>query len=116
MKRFGTHIDGDVCESIAAEHFIRAGCLVFITTQNASPIDLVVIDEDNVRLLQIKKDNGRINPGRTRNSRIHRVRSAIQKKLGVEMVYVDIKTRSVFTTDHDYHKNRRKRVTSKTDD
>lgn len=114
--RFSRHIDGDVCESIAAEHFIRAGCLVFVTTQNTSPIDLVVIDDNAVRLLQIKKDSDRVNPGRTRNSRIHRVRTALQKQLGVEMVYVNMETRSIFTTNHDYHKSRKKVTATKTDD
>ena len=106
--RFKTHVDGDICESIAAEHFIRKGYLVFITTQATSPIDMVVVNGAGVRLLQIKKDSGRVNPGRKKNTRIHRVRSALQKKLGVEMIYVDIETRGVFVSDHDYHAKRAK--------
>lgn len=111
--RFSSHIDGDVCESIAAEHFMRQGCLVFVTTQNASPIDIIVIDDETVRLLQIKKNKTRVNPGRKKPARIHRTRSKKQKSLGVEMVYVDIETRTVFTTDHDYHKNRKTRAAAK---
>lgn len=106
--RFRQHIDGDIAESIAAEHFIRAGYLVFITTQNTSPIDLIIVNERGPRLLQIKKDSGRVNPGRRKNTRIHRVRTNLQKKLGVEMIYVDIKTRSVFVSDHNYHARRAK--------
>ena len=98
------HVDGDVCELIAAEHFVREGYWVFMASQGASPIDLIAVNENGPRLLQGKKDTTRINPGRKTPARIHRLRSAIQKHLGVEMVYVDVDTREVFVTDHDYHK------------
>ena len=68
------------------------------------PIDLVIVNEHGVRLIQVKKDGQRKNPGRNKQARIHRTRSDLQKQLGVEMVYVNPDTRSVTVTDHDYHK------------
>ena len=60
------HIDGDVCEMIAAEHFLRLGYWVFYLSQSYSPIDLVIVNEEGVQLIQVKKDAGRVNPGRNR--------------------------------------------------
>jgi hypothetical protein len=97
------HIDGDVCEIIAAEHFMRLGYWVFNPAQGHSPIDLIIVNEDGPTLIQVKKDAGRINPGRNRSARIHRVRSQLQKDLDVQFVYVNVDTREVSITDHDYH-------------
>lgn len=102
------HIDGDVCELICAEHFLRLGYWVFPAVQGSSPVDLVIINEDGVRLIQVKKDAGRTNPGRNRSARIHRIRTDLQKALGVEMVYVDPVERTVYVTDHNFHANRGK--------
>ena len=89
---------------LAAEHFVREGYWVFPASQGSSPIDLVAVNEHGVRLLQIKKDGQRTNPGRKTPARIHRLRSEIQKHLWLEMVYVNPETRSVTVTDHDYRK------------
>jgi hypothetical protein len=101
------HIDGDVCEIRAAEHFMRLGYWVFNPAQGHSPIDLIIVNEDGPTLIQVKKDAGRINPGRNRSARIHRVRTQLQKDLGVQFVYVNVDTREVSITDHDYHASRR---------
>ena len=103
-----THIDGDVCEMIATEYFLRLGYWVFPAVQGSSPIDLVIVDADGVRLIQVKKDASRINPGRKIASRIHRGRSDLQKALDVEMIYVDPNSRSVFVSNHEYRKKRKK--------
>ena len=63
------HIDGDVCELICAEHFMRQGYWVFPAAQGSSPIDLVVVNEDGMHLIQVKKDAGRVNPGRNKSAR-----------------------------------------------
>ena len=104
------HVDGDVAEAICAEYFIRKGYWVFTTAQGSSAVDLVAVNKDGARLIQVKKDHLRINPGRSKPARIHRVRSDLQKALGVEMVYVNVKTRKVFITDHDYSARRKRRV------
>ena len=89
---------------LAAEHFVREGYWVFPASQGSSPIDLVIVNQHGVRLIQVKKDGQRTNPGRKAPARIHRSRSEIQKRLGVEMVYVNVDTRAITVTDHDYHK------------
>jgi hypothetical protein len=103
-----THIDGDVCEMIATEYFLRLGYWVFPAVQGSSPVDLVIVNADGVRLIQVKKDASRVNPGRKIASRIHRGRSDVQKALGVEMVYVNPDSRDVFVSGHHYHKKRKK--------
>jgi hypothetical protein len=102
-----THIDGDVCEMIATEYFLRLGYWVFPAVQGSSPVDLVIVNADGVRLIQVKKNASRVNPGRKIASRIHSGRSDLQKALGVEMVYVDLESRSVFVSDHEYHAKRK---------
>tara|TARA_B100000676_G_scaffold247016_1_gene250087 strand:+ start:416 stop:646 length:231 start_codon:yes stop_codon:yes gene_type:complete len=71
------HIDGDVCEIIAAEHFMRLVYWVFNPVQSHSPIDLIIVNEDGPTLIQVKKDAVRVNPGRKRSARIHRKRSKL---------------------------------------
>ena len=101
------HIDGDVCEMIAAEHFLRLGYWVFYPSQSHSPIDLVIVNEEGVQPIQVKKDAGRVNPGRNRSARIYRKRTPLQKSLGVQFVYVNVDTRRVYLADHNYHANRK---------
>ena len=74
--------------------------------QAHSPIDLIIVNEDGPTLIQVKKNAVRVNPGRKRSARIHRMRSQLQKDLGVQFVYVNVDTREVFVTDHDFHANR----------
>ena len=102
------HIDGDVCEMIATEYFLRLGYWVFPAVQGSSPIDLVLVNKEGVRLIQVKKEAKRVNPGRKIASRIHRARSDLQKALGVEMVYVDLDSRAVYVSDHGYQAKRKR--------
>ena len=60
------------------------------------PVDVVAITEDGeVYFFDAKQDAIRTNPGRKIASRIHRVRSPLQKQMGVRVAYVDIDTRAV---------------------
>ena len=70
-------------------------------------IDLVAVNEDGVQLIQVKKKAERVNPGRSKPARIPRVRTQLQKELNVQFVYVNVDTREVSITDHDYHANRK---------
>ena len=97
------HISGDLAETLAAAHYIRLGYFTFTPLSSSSPIDLIIVNADGTRLIQIKKDSRRVNPGRTNPARINRKRTNLQKKLGVEMVYVEIETGAVYETDHNYH-------------
>jgi hypothetical protein len=60
------------------------------------PVDVAAISEAaDVYLFDAKKNATRVNPGRKTRTRIHRVRSDIQNRLGVRMAYVDVDTREV---------------------
>ena len=78
-----------------------------LSARQDNPIDLIIVNEDGPTLIQVKKDAARVNPGRNRSARIHRGRTQLQKDLGVQFVYVNVDTREVFVTDHDYHANRK---------
>jgi hypothetical protein len=97
-----SHIAGDLAETLAAAHYIRLGYFTFTPLSSSSPIDLVIVNADGTRLIQVKKNSERVNPGRRHPTRINRKRTALQKSLGVQMVYVDIATGNVAETDHDY--------------
>jgi hypothetical protein len=97
-----THIKGDLAEALAAAHYIRLGYFTFTPASSSSPIDLVIVNADGTRLIQVKKNSERVNPGRRNPARINRTRSNLQKSLGVQMVYVDIETGTVAETDHNY--------------
>ena len=78
-----------------------------LSARQDNPIDLIIVKEDGPTLIKVKKDAGRVDPGRNRSARIHRVRTQLQKDLGVQFVYVNVDTREVSITDHDYHANRK---------
>ena len=87
---------------------MQLGYWVFNPTQSHSPIDLIIVNEDGPILIQVKKNAVRVNPGRKRSARIHRMRSQLQKDLNVQFVYVNVETREVFVTDHNFHANRQR--------
>ena len=93
------HIDGDTAEAIAVAHFTRLGNWVFTTAQMA-PFDLVVINPKKIMLIDVKKLRKRINPGAKTPSKISRVRSRLQKKLGVILCYVDVDTGFIEISHH----------------
>ena len=80
---------------------------MFNAAQSHSPIDLIIVNKDGPILIQAKKNAVRVNPRRNRSARIHRMRSQLQKDLVVQFVYVNLDTREVFVTDHDFHANRK---------
>ena len=86
---------------------MRLGYRVFNPAQSHGPIDLIIGNEDGPTLIQVKKNAVQVNPGRKRSARINRMRSQLQKDLGVQFVYVNLDTREVFVTDHDFHANRK---------
>ncbi len=66
------------------------GFYVFTPISPHSPVDVVAIDaEGKTYLFDAKKEAKRINPGRKNKDRIHRVRSKLQKSMGVRTAYVD---------------------------
>tara|TARA_R100000005_G_C4993573_1_gene200590 strand:- start:830 stop:1174 length:345 start_codon:yes stop_codon:yes gene_type:complete len=91
--------EGRIAEAILTEHFLRLGYYVFVPLAAFGPMDLVIINPETgeVVLLDAKKDKKRVKgwKGRSPNLRIHRLRTSMQKKLGVRMAYVDIDDRTV---------------------
>jgi hypothetical protein len=85
--------EGRIAEAILTEYFLRLGYYVFAPMAAYGPIDLVVVNPETreVVLLDAKKNHERTKgwQGRAPNHRIHRMRTPIQKKLGV-IIQVDV--------------------------
>jgi hypothetical protein len=81
---------GALCELRLAQWLIENHYWTFSPLINHDgPIDLVAVGQDGeVLLLDSKADNMRVNKGRNSPSRIYRLRSELQKKLGVRIAYV----------------------------
>ena len=77
-------------------HLFRNNYWILRPYAGQGPVDVAAISEaGDIYLFDAKKDARRVNPGRNTRARIHRVRSDIQKRLGVRIAYVDIDTRAV---------------------
>jgi len=92
-----THILGDVCEAIAVKELTAQGYFVYTTSQGTGPIDIVALAPGGeLLLLDVKSDSQRVNLGGKRPTRIYRKRSALQKRLGVMICYVNAETEMIF--------------------
>ena len=79
-------------ELLAAEWLVSQGIWAFLPPSAQGPVDLAGLDKDGkVYLFDVKVLNRRKD-----GSKVARVLSPIQKKLGVKLLYVDIKTKEVF--------------------
>ena len=91
--------EGRIAEAILTEYFLRLGYYVFAPMAAYGPIDIVVVNPETreVVLLDAKKNHERTKgwQGRAPNHRIHRMRTPIQKKLGVRLAYVNLDDRTV---------------------
>tara|TARA_R100000315_G_scaffold62138_3_gene42439 strand:- start:973 stop:1344 length:372 start_codon:yes stop_codon:yes gene_type:complete len=93
---------GARCEAIATEYFISRGYFVFHPWFGVGPIDLICVKATppEILLLDIKADNARVQKGRNYATRISRVLTAHQRRLGVRLCYVNPKTREVHLVVH----------------
>ena len=92
---------GAVTEELAALHFLREGYYVFKPILGFGPVDLIAVDAGgDIILCDVKAESSRVNTGRSKKSRITRVRSDIQKMLDVVLCYVDLETGNVHVTNH----------------
>ena len=83
------------CELYLMNFLVERGFNVFTPISPHSPVDVVAIDDKGkTYLFDAKKDAKRVNPGRKNRDRIYRIRSKLQKDMGVRMAYVN--------TDADY--------------
>jgi len=84
-----TQTIGDINEHKAIIKFLKEGYWVFKNISVKGPIDMVLIHEETgeVRKIDVKTTSYRLSwkPG----TRISRQLSKIQKKLGVELLYLD---------------------------
>lgn len=93
--------NGAVAEELAALHFLREGYYVFKPILGFGPVDLIAVDAGgDIILADVKAESSRVNTGRSKKSRITRVRSKIQKMLNVVLCYVDLETGNVHVTNH----------------
>jgi Holliday junction resolvase-like predicted endonuclease len=85
------HTRGAYSEAIVAAWMVRQKFIVYTMEFRATgPIDLVCLHPASGEwlLLDVKSDSKRAFGGRTTPTRIHRVRTSVQKKLGVHFAYV----------------------------
>ena len=86
------HTRGAYSEAVVAAWMVRHGWIVYTMEFRATgPIDLVCLHPGSGSwlLLDVKSDAKRAFGGRTTPTRIHRVRTSVQKKLGVHFAYVE---------------------------
>jgi len=86
------HARGAYSEAVVAAWMVRHGWIVYTMQFRATgPIDLVCLHPASGTwlLLDVKSDAKRAHGGRPTATRIHRVRSSVQKKLGVHFAYVE---------------------------
>jgi hypothetical protein len=87
---------GKLGETILQMTLLEKGFMVFFPIASQGPVDLVAISPEGVtHFFDAKVDRSRVNPGRRKAHRIHRVRSRFQKELGVHVAYVDIYKKTV---------------------
>ena len=93
---------GALCEAIATEHFFNLGYYVFHPWFGIGPVDLICVKATppEILLLDIKADNARVQKGRNYATRISRVLTAHQRRLGVRLCYVNPETRVVHLVVH----------------
>tara|TARA_R110000824_G_C15058404_1_gene662140 strand:- start:387 stop:734 length:348 start_codon:yes stop_codon:yes gene_type:complete len=93
----GRHTTGDVCEAILTEYLLRRGWFVLRPITAHGPVDVAAITpEGDMYLFDSKNDRKRINLGRKKADRIYRIRTNLQKKLGVRIAYVDMEKREIW--------------------
>ena len=70
--------NGAVAEELAALHFLREGYYVFKPILGFGPVDLIAVDAGgDIILADVKAESSRVNTGRSKKSRITRVRSCL---------------------------------------
>tara|TARA_R100000995_G_scaffold6420_1_gene2956 strand:+ start:3017 stop:3376 length:360 start_codon:yes stop_codon:yes gene_type:complete len=89
---------GALCEAIATEHFFNLGFYVFHPWFGIGPVDLICVKATppEILLLDIKADAFRSEPA----TRISRVLTVHQRRLGVRICYVNPETREVHLVRH----------------
>ena len=96
-------------ELVAAEWLVSQGIWAFLPPSAQGPVDLAGLDKDgNVYLFDVK-----VLSRRKDGSKVARVLSKLQKKLGIKLLYVDLETKEVFIGGTQF-RDEKGRVTSQT--
>ena len=87
---YSYHQTGTRSELVVSEHLVGLGFYVFSpVVHQQGPVDIVAVnDEGDVFLIDAKTDTKRLNRNAKTPSRIYRIKSDLQKKLGVIHAYV----------------------------
>ena len=98
------HIKGTAGELTVARHFVELGYYVYSPVMNQiGPVDLIALnDNGELLLLDAKAESTRAD-----GTRIHRVRTPIQKELGVQLAYTVDDTVDVMPDLDAFNLNRR---------
>ena len=87
-------------ELIAAEYFLAQKYYVFSPGMGRGPVDLVALRASPFSILWLDVKTARKSNTKSKNNRM---RTDLQKLLGVRLCVVDIDERSVTLVDHDRH-------------
>ena len=85
---------------IAAEYFLAQKYYVFSPWMGRGPVDLVALRASPFSILWLDVKTARKSNTKSKNNRM---RTDLQKLLGVRLCVVDIDERSVTLVDHDRH-------------
>ena len=86
------HARGATSEAVVAQALARAGFHIFHQIfRGTGPVDLIAVHpaSKDVLMVDVKTESKRMVANRPNASRISRVRSGIQKQLGVRLCYVE---------------------------
>lgn len=85
---YDKHIKGTLSELVLTLDLVREGYDVFLPVADRGPVDIVAIHHatGNIRLIDVKTLSRRTKDG----SKIYRTPTNIQKKIGVEIIEVDL--------------------------
>ena len=96
-----THYKGNLSEAIALTWLLKKGNLVFKTIHDTGCIDIVTVDPNGIiHLYDVKTVSFRLT-GKLKGFRIDRPTTKLQKKLGVEILNVDLTTEKCYITKHE---------------
>ena len=91
---------GNLAENLAITFLLKKGNLIFKTIHDTGCVDIMTIDKRGQIHLYDVKSVSRYHSGKKKGRRISRTRTAYQKKLGVELLFVDLDNNKCWITDH----------------
>lgn len=82
---------------IAMQHYVEKGYFCYNETNNTGPIDFIAINPDtgDMQFFDVKTLSRRSSTAKAPNTKINRVLTPVQKKLGVKLLYVNLKTKKI---------------------